>query len=286
MSGFEPKKILVATDLTPASEAAVAFAADLATTVGAEVLLFHAVSPITFVDYGVLGDDTMTRRRDDDARKMEERLREMATALFAPDVHVESRAVSGNPISAICQTADEENVDLIVMGTHGRHPVVSFLVGSVVQGVLSLASRPLVTVQPEKNPLESPEDLRILCPVNFTEIAMNALTHAAELGTKLGAEITAIHLIEPENLGDLDDVTARLEKWIPESIRKTCRVRILVRRGNAAEEVVRYAKSHETDLIVIGGKHKRFADTTVLGTTTERVFRHSPCAVMTVMKPR
>lgn len=286
MGVFEPKKILVATDLTPASQSAVALAADLSETLEAEVILFNAISPITYVDYGAFDDDTMSRAVVDQSKRIEARLAEMAKEYFPQHVRVQTRAVSGYPISSICATADGENVDLIIMGTHGRNPVMSFLIGSVVQGVQFRTSRPIITVPPAKNPMEQQEIMTILCPVNFTDIALKALEHAAQLGAKLGADVLALHLVEPEEIADLRDVTRRLDQWIPESIKEVCEVRVLVRRGDAAEEVVRYANQQNVDLIVIGAKHKRFADTTVLGTTTERVTRHAHCAVMTVMTPQ
>lgn len=286
MGVFDPKKILVATDLSPASETAVSLAANLTETLDAEVILFNAISPIVFVDYGAFDDDTMTRAMNDQAKRIEMKLQEMADEHFPQHVKVATRAVSGYPISSICRVADDENVDLIIMGTHGRNPVMSFLIGSVVQGVQYRTSRPLITVPQSRNPMESEEIMTILCPVNFTDTALRALTHAAELGAKLGAEVLALNLVEADELADIHDVTRRLELWIPDALKEICLVRVLVRRGNAAEEVVRYANQQNVDLIVIGARHKRFADTTVLGTTTERVTRHARCAVMTVMEPK
>ncbi len=286
MDAFELKKILVATDLTPASEPAIAFAADLVETVGAEAILFNAISPIGFVDYGSFDDDTMARAMNDLSRRTEAKLQEMTTDYFSPNVKVVARAASGYPISSICNTADEENADLIIMGTHGRNPFMSFLIGSVVQGVQFRTTRPVITVPQRKHPLESQEIMTILCPVNLTTVALEALMHAGTLGSLLGAEVVALHLLEAEEVADIGDISRRLHQWVPESLRRLCDLRVLVRRGNAAEEVIAYAEKQRVDLIVIGAQHKRFANTTVLGTTTERVTRHAPCPVMSVMVPK
>lgn len=283
---FKTKKILVATDMTPASETAVAFAADIAGTVDARVILVHAISPINLVDYGIFDDDTMIRATESRSESVETRLHGIATEVFPQHLAVEPRAVSGYPITSICSIAEDEDVDLIVMGTRGRNPFVSFLIGSVIHGVLSQSSRPLVSVPRSENPKERREILTILCPVNFTDVALRALEHAADLGAELGAEVLALHLVEPEELVKVHDVTRQLETWIPKKVRDKCQVRILVHRGNAAEEVVRYAKTEGVDLIVIGAEHKRFAGTTVLGMTTERVIRHATSPVLTVMTPR
>jgi nucleotide-binding universal stress UspA family protein len=52
--------------------------------------------------------------------------------------------------------------------------------------------------------------------------------------------------------------------------------------GNAAAEVLRYAGANEIDLIVVGARRERSSDVTVFGSTTERVTRNAPCAVLTI----
>lgn len=286
MSLFDPKKVLVATDLSPASEAAVAFAAQLGHKLGSEIILLTAISPIVLVDYGVFDDDSMRQATDEQRRVAEARLAEIASEHFPQHVEVITRAVNGYPISSIVETADEEDVDLIIMGTHGRNALMSFLVGSVVQGVQFATSRPLITVPQKKEVLKLSATMTILCPVNFSDISLNALTTAAELGARLGADVIALHMVEAGELSDGRDEIDRLDQWIPGELKSICQIRVLVRRGNAAEEVVRYADQHDVDLIVVGARHKRFADTTVLGITTERITRHAKCAVMTIMEPR
>jgi nucleotide-binding universal stress UspA family protein len=61
-----------------------------------------------------------------------------------------------------------------------------------------------------------------------------------------------------------------------------CTIRELTREGEAAEEIVSLAKETPCDLLVIGARHRRFFDSTVLGSTTARVVRHAPCPVLTV----
>ena len=58
----------------------------------------------------------------------------------------------------------------------------------------------------------------------------------------------------------------------------------MVLRGNAPEQIISFAKQDATDLIVIGAQHKRFFDTTILGSTTVSIIRHAPCPVLTVIR--
>ncbi len=124
----------------------------------------------------------------------------------------------------------------------------------------------------------------VLCPVNYTEVAFQALEHAVAISKCFGAELLVLHVIE----SPAADVTdhgehARLCSWIPDETRARCSLKEIVRRGDAAEQIIEMASSAGCDLIVLGAQHKRFSDTTVIGTTTLRVTRHAPCPVLTVV---
>ena len=97
---------------------------------------------------------------------------------------------------------------------------------------------------------------------------LKSLVHVVEAGRN-----------EPHE-GDLEALRA----WIPHDIRHRCLYKELVIRGHAAETVIDLAQKLETDMIVIGAQHRRFVDTTVIGTTTERILRHAHCPVMTVIR--
>ncbi|MGZ4832050.1 MAG: universal stress protein, partial [Terriglobales bacterium] len=60
-----------------------------------------------------------------------------------------------------------------------------------------------------------------------------------------------------------------------------------VHTGDTAEQIVVFARQHDSDLIVVGAEPRRFLEFTVLGRTTERVVRHGPCSVLVVrLEPR
>ena len=75
----------------------------------------------------------------------------------------------------------------------------------------------------------------------------------------------------------------RLCQWVSSKLMAGCVIKELVRQGHAAEQILDLARSMHSDLIVLGAQHKRFFDTTVLGTTTVRVTRHASCPVLTVI---
>jgi nucleotide-binding universal stress UspA family protein len=275
------QKILIATDLKWPSDSAVQFGIALAGKLRAEVLLLHAVTTLPGFFHGSMTDAPvdigLERLRLAAAKGIEE-----VRSQFSPELRVRSEILEAHPVEAILQVAKREAVDLIVMGTRGRSPFVSFLIGTVAQSILYHTKIPTITVPPTSG--EPFRSGTVLCPVNFTEVASSALSYAVGLACRIGAEVLALYMVEAEEVSQPDEIERKIEEWIPADLREQCEIRHLVRRGNAAEELVKYARSHEADLIVIGARHSRFADTSVIGTTTERVIRHAPCPVLTVTK--
>ena len=67
-----------------------------------------------------------------------------------PEVPYEHRLITGDPATAVVELADEEAVDMIVMGTHGRTGLSRLLMGSVAEAVVRRAKCPVLTFkQPE-----------------------------------------------------------------------------------------------------------------------------------------
>ena len=152
MSGLEKKaktgfkKILVGTDFSDYSARAVAYAEMLSVKFGAEILLFHVIESFT---YSVT--DSMTVVGHDQAL--------VATANALIDnlkKGLDDRKVSatcfvehGTAYREIVKKAEDEGVDLIVIGAHGRTGMEQLLIGSVAEKVVRLASCPVLTIPGE-----------------------------------------------------------------------------------------------------------------------------------------
>jgi len=179
-----------------------------------------------------------------------ELLRNYAQRHITDMTGVRTLVMDSLPARAIVATAEDANVDLIIMGTHGHHGLRGTLLGSVTERVLRETSRPLLTVLPRKFGGREVAIRKILCPVNYTAISDYALEYAQSIADTFGAELSVMN--------------------VPE--------------GDAAEGVLKMADASEIDLIVIGAQHTRFSDATVIGTTTERITRFAKQPVLTVMR--
>jgi nucleotide-binding universal stress UspA family protein len=136
------QRILVPVDFSVVTDPLVRHAWALATRSGASVDLVH-----------VLASASLTRswRRRDQAPHTAERAHRALTILADQDqalsVPVRSRVLSGNPATAITEYAEEQQADLILMGTHGRTGLKRVVLGSVAEEVIQSAPCPVGTLK-------------------------------------------------------------------------------------------------------------------------------------------
>jgi nucleotide-binding universal stress UspA family protein len=187
----------------------------------------------------------------------------------------------------ILSFAEEHDVDLIVMGTHALRGWRRAILGSVTEGVLHASGCPVLTVSSLHRLPVMHGDIgitKIVCPVNFTDVAHDSLAHAASLAEVCGAEVVIVHVVEPGEETDISADEARVREWMEPELRNLCTFRELVLRGGAAERVLDCIDDIGGDLLVVGAQHKLFRDATVIGTTTERLVRFARCPVLTVTR--
>jgi universal stress protein A len=145
------RKILFPTDFSHTGDAALALATSLARERGATLLIVHVEEPPAAYGAGEMYygmPDPVT-----------EDLRTMLLEVKPTDdgVPVQHQLITGDPASSIVRCAQEEGVELIVMGTHGRTGLMRLLMGSVAEVVVRRAPCPVLTLrQPDAEPTPSP----------------------------------------------------------------------------------------------------------------------------------
>ena len=140
------KKIVIATDGSPSSQEAVSVGLELAAEQGAAVAFVHVLPADDYVVSGRLGP-VLTKPHHVDMDESEVALREAADAAEAAGVSYTLERISGDTVDEIVAVADSADADLIVIGSRGRGPVTSTLLGSVSKGVLGESRRPVLIVR-------------------------------------------------------------------------------------------------------------------------------------------
>lgn len=146
------KQILIATDGSSSAREAVDVGLELAKEQGADVTFVH-VAPADEIRGGRGGAHALTHQEEVD--DSETPLKEAAEAADAAGVSYELERFSGETVETIVALADSKSADLIVLGSRGRSTVASAVLGSVSQGVLRHATRPVLVVKAAKAPAET-----------------------------------------------------------------------------------------------------------------------------------
>ncbi len=138
------KRILVAVDFEHVPEKVLARAVRLAQQDGAALKLIHCVPQLEEVylnAYGLAGVPAATSYSDIHEKavaRSDQRLAELAAGMSGSEVAIAIETLSGNIVEAILQKAEEEAIELIVLGSHGKHGI-QLLLGSTASGVLHRA---------------------------------------------------------------------------------------------------------------------------------------------------
>jgi nucleotide-binding universal stress UspA family protein len=296
MSEFAPRRILAGTDFSEASTCALRHAVRWAERTGAELIVVHVQEfpPIAgdpyFGSYNIA--QIMESTREAATKYLEEHVREIVPA----GVPVKRELLAGSAASSIEEAAEAAAADLVVLGTHGRGGIPRWLLGSVAERALRMASRPTLVVRQMEGRAVEPELQEILCPMNDSAVASAAFRVALAAARIFGAKLTALTVVESpggeEVPGDLARAVEALRERLRQEIGPSADADLAhtqfqaeARQGDAAEQVIRLSRESGTDLIVLGAQHKTFFDSTVIGVTTDRVTRHAPCPVLVVPLP-
>lgn len=196
---------------------------------------------------------------------------------------------------AILEYADEHDIDLIVMGTHGRRGVSRLLIGSVAAEVVRKASCPVLVTG--EQPVPSGTN-KILVPIDFSKHSEEGLRHAKDLAELFGAKLDLLHVVE-ENMPpafytggvtsiydmhpDIDEkAKAEMQKLVDETEGPGVEAAYHAASGRPASEIITFAQDHDSDLIVMATHGRSGLEHVFLGSVAEKVIQRAPCPVFTV----
>lgn len=289
------RQIVAATDLSDCATSALTYAKGLARKFGAELTLLHANVVTPAVESMPFGGQNLARAVAYQVDAARAALDEYFVTHLADFPDARSLTLTGSAPETILDTSRVLRADLIVMGTRGNSGIKRLLLGSVAEAVLRASNRPVLTVRchapevldpvliPRSTAETFPMFRKILCPVDYSRLSGLAFEEAMLLASTFDAELIVLYVSEKssEEVMEPEAEIERLRAWIGD-VPFPIRAKLLVNRGNAAEQVIWYAKQQAVDLLVLGSQQKAKSSRTVLGSTTEMVTRHAPCPVLTV----
>lgn len=208
---------------------------------------------------------------------------------------VRAHVERGIPHENVLQFIDEHDIDLVVMGTHGRTGLQRYLVGSVTERVLRGSSVPVLTTHLDGGRLPTYEHL--LVPTDGSEGARHALDHAVDIATAAGARVSVLSVVDSraftggfETGPTLPDIREQLEQYAQDAVDALqthasdagVDVEGAVTVGLPADEITSYAEEHDADLVVMGTHGRTGLERFILGSVTERVVRTAETPILAV----
>jgi nucleotide-binding universal stress UspA family protein len=303
------KKILVPLDGSSLAEYALGPAITLARpadeerTAGQLVLLSvpvydSALLPLPVGNAMYWSEDPHSLEHNQIARRQAESyLRSIRISHESPRLAVINKVVDGDVAAVILDTAEDDDIDLIVMSTHGRSGFSRLMMGSITERVLHHAPCPVMTIRNDM-PIR-----HMLITLDGSPLAEKVLEPALAVAEKLGCEITLLHVEHPvvyspefvkeleraeQGLGEqyVQDIFAQpnfyLELMLDRLRPRGLPIQGRVASGPVAQTIMRFAEYHNVDLIAMCTHGRTGLRRWVYGSVTEKTMRSVPCNMLIV----
>ncbi len=291
--------ILFPTDFSRCAQQALLYALNLARQHDAELHCFHATGPLDDPGSPFLPLPTVN--------EIQRTIRALATPDYQSSFPIEqlerlkirtAQSRDASSESAILNYATEHDIDLIVMGTHGRRGITHALLGSVTEAVVRNARIPVWTVREEKGPVSAGPIRQILVPLDLSEYGQAAVAYAKELAAVYGAELQVLHIVEEVHdpayymVGQMSafefqphlEVNAahEMELLLNRASGPAVPWELFVKEGHPGQQIIEFARMHHSDLIVISTHGLTGVEHFLWGSVTEKVVQRSIAPVLTV----
>lgn len=198
----------------------------------------------------------------------------------------------GDPAWRIADYSQKENVDLIMMPTHGYGPFRRFLLGSVTAKVLHDVECPVWTSAHSTEAPATPAGYRnVLCALDYTVKNLSLLRWASLFACEQGATLKLVHAIPAVKVpGAVDVEGGRFRSFLFEMAREELAklqreagttAEMIIQGGEVADVVREAAEQNQADLVVIGRgvMHNLFGR---MRTNVYSIIREAPCPVISV----
>lgn len=201
------------------------------------------------------------------------------------------------PSAALIDYARTHDVDLIVVGTHGRTGLRRLVLGGVATVLVEHAPCAVLTVPP---PPAVPPTRRVLVGVDFSECSREALRTARSVAARHNSVLDVVTVVEPPmwpttaaacgafalpNASDLTDTMGRLRYFAEASGGPLLEEHYHVALGHAADGLLARATDSGAGLIVVGTHGLHGVRRLLLGSVAGAVTRRSPVPVLTIRSP-
>ena len=269
--------ILFATDLADRDMSAFEIASELAMKAKSRLIVTHVVDP----------NNSSSTQLEMAKRKL---------AAYVPEdisVDFEHLLKQGDACECILQSVREKDIDLLILGTHGRDGLERAFFGSVAEKIIRKSSVPVMTIREARPSFPSHENPKLLVPIDFSVYGYAALEYATKLAISTGGEITIVHVDDSDHSatkqfphgqpGSTDrqkQIWHQLKGYAPSSSKISHTHKLL--KGDPAREIIEYANAKHFDFVVQGTHGRSGIRRAIMGSVAENIVRHVNCPVISI----
>lgn len=278
------EKILVPLDGSDLAELALPYAEELAAAFDSEVVLMYVSEPA-----------------EDQYRHMHQLyMEEVAGQMRNHIKKVSPLVLSGKSAEEIIGYAEKNDVSLIIVTSHGRSGITPWAAGGVASKVLHATTVPLLLIRAVKPPQRERLLNRILLPLDGSKAGEGAVPYVQELISRLGSEVILFgvvpagqhirtvggldYILYPEQ--HLESVKAEAREYLNKVYRRLKRrkgrVRVELKVGDIAREIIEFAEENNASLIAISSHGRSGIAKWVFGSIAHKVLQISNTPVLVV----
>jgi nucleotide-binding universal stress UspA family protein len=296
--------ILIPTDFSACADHALNHALEVADRFGARLHILHVVNELDPDWYGITeAQERAVKLRDQIKTEARERLEDMRPEEGRDLEATVSLQLSFDVADTINEYVDERNVDLVVMGTHGRQGLDRLKLGNVADKIIRHAPCPVMTVREEVPWMGDEDDLLfddVLAPIDFSEHSYEALRVSKFFASRYQARLHLLFVAEkrtvptfsdtglpgvgvvemdPEIVENAEEALQQLDENIDGPEVKSA---YHVREGTVSTNIIDFAETQGISLIVMSTRGLTGISRFLLGSNSERIVRVAPCPVLTI----
>ncbi len=278
---FAFRKILFATDLSTAAEKALPYATEMARCYGAMLYVVHAIAPPPAYPYAPAAAWPSLEEQEEQFRV--EAKRHLEHCLEGIPHKTEFR--HGPVFDVLREEIESKQIDLLVVGTHGRTGIDKVVLGSVAESIFREAACPVLTIGPRAHTdsHSTAELARILYATDFSAESLAAAPYAISLCREHRAQLILLTCLE--HGGESRAMIRSLRDLVPFGSDLRCEPICVVEQGPHGQKIPEACEAHGVDLLVLGIAREKYPLARQLHfqrSALYKIITQATCPVLTV----
>ena len=275
---FEIKRILIPFDFSETASLSLEHAVFMAKLLKADIHLLHILESVSFTSAISAAFGSVDKKIE---KESDRKLEEIANSIHANNgITVKTRTEVGRIYKKIVEVSKKDNIDIIIMGTHGVSGYKKFNVGTNTSKVVEEADCPVISVQTHSKRLGFK---KIVLPIDDTPSSRHKVNYAMEIAKHYGSHLFIVGLVNfsnEDNKRKFRIKVDQVEEWLSKH-EISCETK-MVEGENLAKMTMQVAEELDADLTIIMTEQEPSITGLFLGTYATQVVNHSKIPVMAV----